>query len=177
MTPVATPNAGPRVPFKDYLASIAVNGQPVRIADIHDLQITVPVPEGWDRSTDPLFATGVDFIQKKGVTGAYPSVTVMAIRLDGDFDPNSAIQHANADALPRGATDVTESVGDYKGFPSAAAQGTAGGAEHYSRIIIATSPGGQHYLVQLAVVTHLDQPIAQSPELSSIVSGFMVAAN
>ncbi|MCW2521110.1 MAG: lipoprotein LpqT, partial [Mycobacterium sp.] len=89
-----------------------------------------------------------------------------------------AIRHANSDALAPTATDVTESFDDYDGFPSAATQGTSGGAQHYSRIVLADVPSTKtRYLVQLTVATQVDQPIAQSPALNGIVSGFKVAVS
>jgi hypothetical protein len=163
------------VAFRDYLASIGVTGTPARFDNTPGLQVTVPIPDGWTRAGDPLFATGIDFVQPLGGKGTYPSATLMAIALNGDFDPKDAIHHANTDALPPTATNRTESFEDYQGFPSAAAQGVAGTSQHYSRIVIATVPSdGKRYLVQLTVTTLVDQPIAASPALSSIISGFKV---
>lgn len=71
--------------------------------------------------------------------------------------------------------DVTQSFDDYQGLPSAQARGVADGAEHYSRFVIATVPPA-HYLVQLAATSPDGTPIAQSPELTSIIDGFTVAA-
>lgn len=175
MTPVSTPATGKPVPFRDYLSSIGVTGEPVHFDNTPGLVVTVPVPDGWARTSDPLFATGIDFVQPLGDTGNHQTTTLMAIGLNGDFDPKDAIHHANTDALPPAATDVTESFDDYQGFPSAATQGVTGGTQHYSRIVIATVPSnGKRYLVQLAVTTPTDQPIAQSPALNSVVSGFTV---
>lgn len=165
----------PNVPFRDYLASINVTAQPVPIADATGLDVTVPVPDGWVRAKEPLFAAGLEFIRQIGVTGNAPSASLMAIRLDGAFDPKDAITHANTDALPPRAVDVTQSFDDYKGLPSAQAQGTSDGAAHYSRFVIATvPPDGTHYLVQLTA-TNPNGTIAQSPELTEIVDGFTVA--
>lgn len=173
--PPATPPTGRPVPFRDYLASIGVTGQPARFDQAPGLSVTVPVPDGWTRTADPLFATGIEFVQPLGKQGNFPSVTLMAIKLDGDFDAKAAIQHANSDALPPNATDVTESYDDYDGFPSAAAQGMAGGAEHYSRIVLADVPSTKsRYLVQMTVTTLAAEPIAQSPQLTDIVAGFTV---
>jgi hypothetical protein len=181
MTPVpppATPPTGRPVAFREYLATLNVNGEPARFDATPGLSVTVPVPDGWARTADPLFATGIEFVQPVNKQAALPSVTLMAIRLTGDFDAKDAIHHANTDALPPKATDVTESYDDYDGFPSAAAQGNAGGAEHYSRIVIADVPSAQtRYLVQMTVTTFANQPIAQSPELTDIVSGFKVAVS
>ena len=181
MTPVpppATPPNGRPQSFRDYLASINVTGEPAGFDKTPGLTVTVPIPDGWARTTDPMFATGIEFVQPVGSTGSFPSVTLMAIRLTGDFDAKDAIHHANTDALPPNATDVTESYDDYDGFPSAAAQGTVGDAQHYSRIVLADVPSASaRYLVQMTVTTKLDQPIAQSPELTSIVSGFKVAVS
>jgi hypothetical protein len=176
--PLATPATGRPVAFRDYLASINVTGVPVHLDKAPGLSVTVPVPDGWAQSADPLFSTGVEFVQPVGSDSAFPSVTLMAIQLSGDFDPREAIRHANADALAPSATDVTESFDDYDGFPSAAAEGTSGGAQHYNRIVLADVPSTkQRYLVQFAVATKVDQPIAQTPVLNGIVSGFKVAVS
>ncbi|MCW2729955.1 MAG: hypothetical protein JWR13_771 [Mycobacterium sp.] len=176
--PPTTPPNGKPVAFRDYLASINVSGEPTHLDKAPGLSVTVPVPDGWAQSDDPLFSTGVEFIQPVGAAGAFPSVTLMAIKLSGDFDARDAIRHANSDALAPTATDVTESFDDYDGFPSAATQGTSGGAQHYSRIVLADVPSTKtRYLVQLTVATQVDQPIAQSPALNGIVSGFKVAVS
>jgi Probable lipoprotein LpqN len=178
MTPVNQPTDGKRVSFRDYLSSIGVTGAPSKFDDTPGLKVTVPIPDGWSRTSDPLFDTGIEFVQPLGGTSTYPTVTLMAIGLNGDFDPKDAIRHANADALPPTATAVTESFDDYQGFPSAAAQGVAGGTEHYSRIVIASVPSNaKRYLVQLTVTTLANQPIADSPPLKSIVSGFTVTVS
>ena len=167
----------PDIPFRDYLASIGVTAQPVPIAEAAGLEVTVPVPAGWARAAEPLFAAGLEFVRQIGATGDAPSATLMAIRLDGDFDPKDAIRHANVDALPPRATGVTQSFDDYQGLPSAQAQGVSDGAEHYSRFVIATvPPAGPHYLVQLTATSPDTQPIAQSPELTDIIDGFTVVA-
>lgn len=170
----ATPAPGPVLPFRDYLASINVTGQPVPIAEAAGLEVTVPVPTGWTRAADPVFATGLEFIAPLGATGPHPSATLMAIRLEGDFDPKDAIRHANIDALPPRATGVTESFADYQGLPSALAMGVSDGSQHYSRFVIATLPAGQRYLVQLGATSPGTRPIARSPELTSIIDGFTV---
>ncbi|BBZ30072.1 putative lipoprotein LpqT [Mycolicibacterium madagascariense] len=176
--PPAPPPAGQPATFRDYLASINVTGQPTPFDKATGLSVTVPVPDGWARTGDPMFSTGIEYVQPTGSAGSLPSVTLMAIRLIGDFDPREAIKHANLDALPPGCTDVTESFDDYDGFPSAAAQGTLANAEHYSRIVLADVPSASaRYLVQMTVTTKSDQPIAQSPPLSEIVSGFKVAVS
>lgn len=175
LTPAATSPSGKPVPFRDYLSSIGVSGLPVHFDATPGLEVTVPIPTGWARTSDPLFATGVEFVQPVGLAGNYPSTTLMAIGLIGDFDPGEAVRHANVDALPPMATGVTESFDDYQGFPSAAAQGNAADVQHYSRIVIATVPStGKRYLVQLTATTRLDQPIAQSPALTDIVAGLKV---
>jgi hypothetical protein len=181
MTPAPPPTAAPTEQpqgFRDYLASINVTGTPVHLDQAPGLTITVPVPDGWAQTDDPLFSTGVEFIQPVGQTGNAPSVTLMAVELVGPFDPKDAIRHANADALPPGATDVTESFDDYDGFPSAAAQGVTGSTQHYNRIVLADVPStGKRYLAQLTVTTPTDQLIAANPPLKGIVAGFKVAVS
>ena len=78
----------------------------------------------------------------------------------------------------RFATYAGANVLRYDGFPSAAAQGTLANAQHYSRIVLADVPSASaRYLVQMTVTTKSDQPIAQSPPLTEIVSGFTVAGS
>jgi hypothetical protein len=178
MTPVTPAPGGKPVAFRDYLSSIGITGTPARFDATPGLAVTVPIPDGWARTSDPLFATGVEFVQPLDGNGTYPSATLMAIGLGGDFDPKEAIRHANTDALPPASTGVTESFDDYQGFPSAAAEGIAGGTQHYSRIVLATVPSdGKRYLVQLTATTLANQPIAQSPALSSVISGFKVTVS
>jgi hypothetical protein len=172
------PPPGRELPFKDYLETIDVHGRPVQFSDAKGLTVSVPVPAGWERSNDPLFAGGMDFIGEVGNTSSYPSVVLMAIQLDGEFDPAREIRHANVDALPPRSTNVTESFDDYQGFPSALAEGNEGSTQRYSRIVIATVPStGVRYLVQLTVATKADRPIATTPALKSIVDGFAVAVS
>lgn len=164
--------------FREYLASINVTGTPVHLDQAPGLEVTVPVPDHWAQTSDPLFATGVQFVQPVGVEGNAPSVTLMAVQLDGPFDPKDAIRHANADALPPSATDVTESFDDYDGFPSAATQGVVGATQHYNRIVIADVPStGKRYLAQITVTTPVNQLIASTPALNGVVSGFKVAVS
>jgi hypothetical protein len=179
MTPApATPPSDKPVAFRDYLASINVTGTPVHLDSAAGLSVTVPVPDGWAQTSDPLFATGVQFVQPVNVQGPAPSVTLMAIELVGNFDPKDAIRHANTDAMPPTATAVTESYDDYDGFPSAATQGMTASAQHYSRIVLPDVPStGKRYLVQLTVNTPPDQLIAATPALNSVVSGFKVAVS
>ena len=176
MTP-APPPAGKPVPFRDYLSSIGVTGMPAHFDETPGLEVTVPIPDGWARTSDPLFATGIEYVQPLGDKASNPTTTLMAIELDGDFDPKDAISHANTDALPPNATGITESYDDYDGFPSAAAEGTVGDTEHYSRIVLATVPSsGKRYLVQLSTSAPVSQPIAQNPALNTVVSGLKVTA-
>ncbi|TPG35813.1 LpqN/LpqT family lipoprotein [Mycolicibacterium hodleri] len=176
--PPATPPTGKPMAFRDYLASIDVTGVPKHLDETPGLAVTVPVPDGWAQTNDPLFATGVEYVQPVGTEGDAPSVTLMAVELDGAFDPRDAVRHANADALPPTATGVTESFDDYDGFPSAATQGVSGGTQHYNRIVIADVPStGKRYLAQLTVTTPKDQLIASTPALNTVVSGFKVAVS
>jgi hypothetical protein len=176
--PPATAPTGKPMEFREYLASINVTGTPVHLDQAPGLAVTVPVPDGWAQTSDPLFATGVQFVQPVGVEGNNPSVTLMAVQLDGAFDPKDAIRHANADALPPTAKDVTESFDDYDGFPSAATQGVVGATQHYNRIVLADVPStGKRYLAQLTVTTPKDQLIASTPALNTVVAGFKVAVS
>lgn len=176
MTPAAPP-AGKPVPFRDYLSSIGVTGLPAHFDETPGLEVTVPIPDGWARTSDPLFATGIEYVQPLGDKASSPTTTLMAIELDGDFDAKDAIRHANTDALPPNATGITESYDDYDGFPSAAAQGTVGDTQHYSRIVLASVPSsGKRYLVQLSTSTPVSQPIAANPALNTVVSGLKVTA-
>ena len=68
--PPAAPPPGKPEAFRDYLASINVTGAPVHLDQAPGLTVTVPVPDGWAQTNDPLFATGVEFIQPVGVRRA-----------------------------------------------------------------------------------------------------------
>jgi hypothetical protein len=177
MTSAPTPMPPPApdaLPFRDYLAGIGVTGAPSPVSNTPGLTVTVPLPPGWSRYTDPVFATGVDYVSKGDATN--PSVQLMAIALTGTFDPRDAIRHATTDMLPPGTTDAVESFDDYQGFASAMAQGVDVGSEHFARYVIAEVPStSSRYLVELIVSTKLDQTIAQSPDLQQIINGFSVA--
>ena len=65
MTPAPPPTGAPTdrpQGFRDYLASINVTGAPVHLDQAPGLTITVPVPDGWAQTNDPLFSTGVEFV-------------------------------------------------------------------------------------------------------------------
>lgn len=172
-TPMAPP-APDALPFRDYLETIGVTGAPAPVAGTNGLTVTVPIPAGWNRYTDPIFGTGVDYVSRGDTTN--PSVQLMAIKLDGDFDPRDALRHATTDALPPGTTDAVESFDDYQGFPSMMAQGVDGDSEQYARYVIVDVPStASRYLVELIIATKLDEPIAQSPDLQQIINGFSVA--
>lgn len=177
-TSVPTPMAPPApdaLPFRDYLESIGVFGQPVPVSGTEGLTVTVPLPAGWTRYTDPIFATGVDYVTRGDDPSLYPSVQLMAIQLNGEFDPRDALRHATTDALPAQSTDAVESFDDYRGFPSAMAQGVDADSENYVRMVIVDVPStASRYLVELIVATKLDEPIASSPDLQEIINGFTV---
>ncbi|MGK2880749.1 MAG: LpqN/LpqT family lipoprotein [Mycobacterium sp.] len=168
----AAPDA---LPFRDFLQTVGVFGTPTPVAAIDGLTVTVPLPAGWHRYSDPLFATGVDFVSMASDPSLYPSVQLMAIRLDGAFDARDALQYATTDALPPGSTDVVGSFDDYQGSPSLMMQGVHEDSRHFIRMVIADAPStSSRYLVELIVATQLDQPIAASPELQEIVNGLSV---
>lgn len=167
------PPAPDALPFRDYLETIGVSGQPAPVAGTNGLTVTVTVPPGWSRYTDPVFATGVDYVSRGDATN--PSVQLMAIKLDGEFDPRDALRHATTDALPPGTTDAVESFDDYQGFPSLLARGVDGDSEHFVRYVIADVPStASRYLVELIISTKLTEPIADSPDLQQIINGFSV---
>lgn len=167
------PPAPDAPPFRDYLASIQVTGRPVPVGATPGLTVTVPLPPGWTRYQDPIFATGVDYVSRGDATN--PSVQLLAIQLDGQFDPRDALRHATVDALPPRTVDAVESFDDYQGWPSVMAQGTDGESEHYIRYVIADVPStASRYLVELIISTELSETIANSPDLQQIVNGFTV---
>ena len=172
-TTAATPT-----PIAQYLASAGVTGQQIPLDKLTDLTVTLPRPPGWSTYDNPNFTPGTEAIAKNN---NYPTALVMAFKLDGDFDVQAALKHADADAeLSRNFTRLNSSSDDFKGFPSSMIEGSYDLGQKrlhsYNRVVIPVTPAPkfQRYLVQLTVTTMADQAAAQAPDIGQIIEGFNV---
>jgi len=165
-------------PIAQYLASTGVTGQQVPLDKLTDLTVTLPRPPGWTKYTNPSFSPGTEAIAKNNT---YPTALLMVFKLDGDFDVQAALKHADADAeLSRNFTKLNSSNADFKGFPSSMIEGSYDLGQDrlhsYNRVVIPVTPAPrfQRYLVQLTVTTLADQAAALAPEIGQIIDGFNV---
>lgn len=185
-TTTTTTSAGdePLIPFSEYLENVGVTGAPVAPGKLTDLTVDVPTPEGWQPYINANLSPGTRTIAK-GDT--YPTAMIIVFQLNGDFDVDEALKHADADAkMSEDFKELNSSDEDFGGFPSSMIEGSyeLNGArmQSYNRIVIATGtpvrPGvpGQRYLVQLTVTSFADQALANGPDIEKIIKGFTVAA-
>jgi len=163
-------------PIAQYLASTGVTGQQVPLDKLTDLTVTLPRPPGWTKYTNPSFSPGTEAIAKNNT---YPTALLMVFKLDGDFDVQAALKHADADAeLSRNFTKLNSSNADFKGFPSSMIEGSYDLGQDrlhsYNRVVIPVTPAPrfQRYLVQLTVTTLAEQAAAQAPDVGQIIDGF-----
>jgi hypothetical protein len=105
----------------------------------------------------------------------------MVFKLDGDFDVQAALKHADADAeLSTNFTKLNSSNADFKGFPSSMIEGSYDLGQDrlhtYNRVVIPVTPAPrfERYLVQLTVTTLAEQAAAQAPDIGQIIDGFNV---
>jgi len=165
-------------PIAQYLASAGVTGQQIPLDKLSDLTVTLPRPPGWTKYANPSFSPGTEAIAKNNT---YPTALVMVFKLDGDFDVQLALKHADADAeLSRNFTKLNSSSDDFKGFPSSMIEGSYDLGQDrlhtYNRVVIPVTPAPrfQRYLVQLTVTTLADQASALAPDIGQIINGFNV---
>ncbi|MCV7227813.1 LpqN/LpqT family lipoprotein [Mycolicibacterium komossense] len=180
-TPSASTSGSPSteapIPFSDYLERLGVRGEPVPSDKLTDITVTMPSPKGWQRYTDPSSAPGTVVIARNNT---YPTATLVAFKLHGDFDVADAIKHANADAtMSQNFTKLNESFADFDGFPSAMIEGSYDNAKGdrlhtYNRIVIPVTKTFQRYLVQLTVTSKADQAVADADDIQAIIDGFTV---
>ena len=173
-----TPKARP-VPIAEYLASVGVTGQQLPLDKIPDLTVTLPRPAGWTKYANPNFSPGTEAIAKNNT---YPTAMVMVFKLDGNFDVEAALEHADADAeLSKKFTKLNFSKDDFKGFPSSMIEGSYdlnGTRLHtYNRIVIpvTAAPTFQRYLVQFTVTSLANEAAAQATEVQQVIDDFDVS--
>ena len=172
-TTAATPT-----PIAQYLASVGVTGQQIPLDKLTDLTVTLPRPPGWTTYDNPNFSPGTEAIAKNN---NYPTALLMVFKLEGDFDVQAALKHADASAeLSRNFTKLNSSSDDFKGFPSSMIEGSYDLGQKrlhsYNRVVIPVTPAPrfERYLVQLTVTTMADQAAAQAPDVGQIINGFTV---
>lgn len=177
LSSAAPTSTDPPVPFSDYLERLGVRGEPIATDKLTEITVTMPYPKGWQRYTDPSTAPGTVVIARNNT---YPTATLVAFKLHGDFDVADAIKHANADAtMAQNFIKLNESFADFGGFPSAMVEGSYDNAKGdrlhtYNRIVIPVTKTFQRYLVQLTVTSRADQAVADADDIQAIIDGFKV---
>lgn len=173
------------VPVSEYLEGAGVTGEPLMRSALTDLTVSISPPPGWESTSNPKSAPGVEVILKKDVAGGQyqAGATLMVFKLNGDFDVAETIRHGNAGAeLSEAFVRLDASTENFDGFPSSMTEGTytRDGQRLYSwnRIVIATGspPADQRYLVQLTVTTAADQAKPLGPQVEALINSFTVAA-
>ncbi|MGE2731354.1 LpqN/LpqT family lipoprotein [Mycolicibacterium vaccae] len=179
-TAAAAPDSSddPKLSIAAWLERQGVVGQQVAPNRIPDLTVTMPTPEGWQPYQNPNLSPGTRMIAK-GAT--YPTAMLMVFELNGDFDVNAALDHANNDAeASENFRELNASRDDFKGFPSSMIEGSYdlnGARMHsYNRIVLATGapPQRQRYLVQFTVTGFADKAAEEAPDIETIIDGFTV---
>jgi hypothetical protein len=165
-------------PIAQYLASAGVVGQQIPLDKLTDLTVTLPRPPGWSTYDNPNFSPGTEAIAKNN---NYPTALLMVFKLDGDFDVQAALKHADASAeLSRNFTKLHSSSDDFKGFPSSMIEGSYDLGQKrlhsYNRVVIPVTPAPrfERYLVQLTITTMADQAAALAPDVGQIINGFNI---
>ncbi len=164
------------VSLAEFLEQAGVDGQPVAPDKLTDLTVSMPTPAGWQPYQDANLAPGTRMIAK-GDT--YPTAMLMVFELDGEFDVDEALAHADVDAeSSENFRRLNSSAEDFNGFPSSMIEGSydlAGVRLHsYNRIVIPVTPEFDRYLVQFTVTTLANQAAVQAPEVEEIIRGFSV---
>jgi len=168
------------VPFSQYLKDKQISGEPVAPDKLTDLRVSIPTPNGWQKSDKPNIPATTEMIAKDG---NFPTAMLVVFKLDGDFDAAELVKHGNADAtLTDNFTLLDQSNANFHGFPSSMIEGSYdlnGERLHtYNRMVVATGsgPDRQRYLVQLAVTSLAEQAGPDAADIQAIISGFTVAA-
>jgi hypothetical protein len=156
--------------------------EPQRAQDFRALNITLPVPSGWEKVPDPNVPDAFHVIADRvGGDGLYTSNAALIVyKLNGDFDPNEAITHGFIDSQALRAWQTTDAaLGDLNGFPSARVEGTYRDTDvtlNTSRRHVIATTGSERYLVSLTVTTSVSQAVPTSRATDAIINGFHVAA-
>ncbi len=170
------------ISISTYFDNIGVTGAPVAPDKLTDLIVSVPEPPGWKPYYNANLSPGTRTIAK-GDT--YPTAMLLVFQLNGPFDVNEALKHANGDAeLSENFKQLNASTDNFRGFPSSMIEGSydlnGQRMQSYNRIVFATgTPAraglpGQKYLVQLTVTAFADQAQADGPDIEAIIKGFTV---
>ena len=106
---------------------------------------------------------------------------LMVFELDGDFNVDEALKHANVDAqISQNFRSLNSSNAPFDGFPSSMIEGSYdlnGARMHsYNRIVIATGapPKNQLYLIQFTVTGFADKAAEEAPDIEAAIKGFSV---
>ena len=109
----------------------------------------------------------------------YPTALLMVFKLDGNFDVQAALEHADDDAeLTKNFKRLNYSDADFDGFPrrwSGSYDNRSTRLHTYNRIVIPVTPDFQRYLVQFTVTTLAEQAAEQAPDVQKVIEGFSVA--
>ena len=169
------------VPVATYLEHNGVGAEQVAPSSLTDLTVSIPTPPGWSKRENAQLAAGTQVIGKGD--RKYPSAILTVFKLTGAVKPEEIVKHGFADAeLARNFRRLDASTDDYQGFPSAMIQGSHDLGDQrlhtWFRMVVATGspPDGQHYLVQLTIVSLADQAVQQAADIETIINGFTVAA-
>ncbi len=167
-----------RVPIAAYLERNGVVGEPIPADKLTDLVVTMPTPPGWKPFVNSNLAAGTRVIAK-GTT--YPTAMLIVFKLNGEFDVNEALEHADVDAeLSQNFKRLNGSKDNFRGFPSSMIEGSYdlnGTRMHtYNRIVFPTGapPANQRYLVQFTVTGYADKAVEEAPDIEAIIKGFNI---
>ncbi|HEU4363054.1 MAG TPA: LpqN/LpqT family lipoprotein [Mycobacterium sp.] len=182
--PASATTAEAPVPVAKYLEDSGVGVEQVAPGSLTDLTVSIPTPPGWSKRQDPNLPPGTQVI---GQGDKYPSAILTVFKLTGNVNAAEVVKHGLTDAtLSRNFHRLDSSTADFHGFPSAMVQGSHDlGSQRvhtWFRMVVATGratgspPAGQHYLVQLTIVTLADQAAKQAADVEAVINGFTVAA-
>jgi Probable lipoprotein LpqN len=177
----AAPTTAPgeaAVPLAAYLEQAGVVGQPVAPDKVTDLIVSMPTPAGWQPYQNTNLAPGTRMIAK-GDT--YPTAMLMVFELDGDFDVEQALTHADVDAQSsQNFQKLNASTTNFNGFPSSMIEGSYDLGDDrmhtYNRVVIATgaAPARQRYLIQFTVTGYANKAAEEAPDIEAVIKGFTV---
>ncbi|PRC41849.1 hypothetical protein C6A85_000000113545 [Mycobacterium sp. ITM-2017-0098] len=180
-TTSAAPTTAPgetAVPLAAYLEQAGVDGKPVAPDKVTDLIVSMPTPPGWRPYQNTNLAPGTRMIAK-GDT--YPTAMLMVFELDGDFDVEQALTHADVDAQSsENFQKLNSSTADFGGFPSSMIEGSYDLGDDrmhtYNRVVFATgaAPARQRYLVQFTVTGYANKAAEEAPDIEAVIKGFTV---
>ena len=166
----------------EYFHEKKVKLEPQRAEHFKALNLTLPVPTGWQRVPDPNVPDAFYVIADRvGGDGLYTSNAALVIyKLVGDFDPREAITHGFVDSQKLLAWRTTDGgLTEFGGFPSARITGTYRLNDtmlNTSRRHVIAASGPDRFWVSLAVTTTVGQAVPTAGATDAITKGFRVAA-